>query len=130
MGNYKPPLQQQLHQPRDDGGVAFIQRGQGYSGVRGHNDRVGRCEVTNRSNATVVSAISEEGSATRSNRNGETRCFHCVEEGFWENVCPLLLEEQHSQLQMNIIVEDEAADEENEDKNGKANFMGIQVAML
>ena len=27
LGNYKPPRQQQRHQPRDDGGVAFIQRG-------------------------------------------------------------------------------------------------------
>ena len=24
LGNYKPPRQQQRHQPRDDGGVAFI----------------------------------------------------------------------------------------------------------
>ena len=31
---------------------------------------------------------------------------------------------------MNIIVEDEAADEENEDKKEKCSFMGIQVAML
>ena len=31
---------------------------------------------------------------------------------------------------MNIIVEDEATDEENEDKKDKGNFMGIQVAML
>ena len=27
LGNYKPPRQQQRHQPRDNGGVAFIQRG-------------------------------------------------------------------------------------------------------
>ena len=26
LGNYKPPRQQQRHQPRDDGGFAFIQR--------------------------------------------------------------------------------------------------------
>ena len=31
---------------------------------------------------------------------------------------------------MNIIVEDEAADEENEDLKKKGSFMGIQVAML
>ena len=31
---------------------------------------------------------------------------------------------------MNIIVEDEAADEENEDKKEKGSFMGIQVVML
>ena len=31
---------------------------------------------------------------------------------------------------MNIIVEDEAADEYNEDKKEKGRFMGIQVAML
>ena len=31
---------------------------------------------------------------------------------------------------MNIIVEDEAADEENKDKKEKGSFMGIQVAML
>ena len=31
---------------------------------------------------------------------------------------------------MNIIVEDEAADEENKDKKDKGSFMGIQVAML
>ena len=29
MGDYKPPRQQQRHQTRDDGGVAFIQRGRG-----------------------------------------------------------------------------------------------------
>ena len=29
LGNYKPPRQQQCHPPRDDGGVAFIQRGRG-----------------------------------------------------------------------------------------------------
>ena len=31
---------------------------------------------------------------------------------------------------MNIVVEDEAADEENEDKKEKGGFIGIQVAML
>ena len=31
---------------------------------------------------------------------------------------------------MNIIVEDGAAEEENEDKKEKCSFMGIQVAML
>ena len=31
---------------------------------------------------------------------------------------------------MNIIVEDEAADKENEDKKEKGSFMGIQVAVL
>ena len=43
---------------------------------------------------------------------------------------PLLLEEQQSQIQMNIIVEDEAANEVNEDKKEKGSFMGIQVAMI
>ena len=80
----------------------------------------GCCSVgTNRSNATIVSAISEEGSVARSNRNGETHCFHCGEEGHWANVCPLLFEEQQSQLQMNIIVEDEAFNEENNIKKRK-----------
>ena len=45
-------------------------------------------------------------------------------------MCPLLLEEKQSQLQMNIVVEDEAADEGNEDKKEKGGFMGIQVTML
>ena len=65
LGNYKPPRQQQRYQPRDDGGVAFIYRG--------------RSGGTGRSNATVVSSISEEGSVARSNRNGETQCFQCGE---------------------------------------------------
>ena len=111
LGNYKPTRQQQRHQPRDDGGVAFIQRGRADSGGRGRDGRVGHSGVTNRSNATVVSAISEERSVARSNPNGETHCFHCEEEGRWANVCTLLLEEQQSQIQMNIIVEDEAAEE-------------------
>ena len=110
LGNYKLPCQQQRHQPRYYGGVAFIQRGRGDSGGRRRNDRVGRSGGTNRSNATVVSAISEEGSIARSNRNGETHFFHCGEESHWENVCPFLLEEKQSQLQMNIIVEDEASE--------------------
>ena len=59
LGDYKPPRQQQRHQPRDDGGVAFIQRGRGDSGGRGRDARVGHSGGTNRSNATVVSAISE-----------------------------------------------------------------------
>ena len=70
LGNYKPPRQQQHHQTRDDGGVAFIQIGRGDSGGRGRNDRGGPSGGTNRSNATVVSSISEEGSVARSNRNG------------------------------------------------------------
>ena len=41
LGNYKPPRQQQRHQPRYDGGVAFIQRGRGDSGGRGRDDRGG-----------------------------------------------------------------------------------------
>ena len=45
-------------------------------------------------------------------------------------MCPLLLEEQQSQLQIKIVVEDEAADKENEDEKEKGGFMGIQVAML
>ena len=99
LGNYKPPRQQQRHQPRDDGGVAFIHRGRGDSGVRGRDNRGGSIVGTGRGNATVVSAISKEGSVARSNRNGETRFLHCGEEGHWANVCPLLLEEQQSQLQ-------------------------------
>ena len=92
LGNYKPPRQQQRNQPWDDGGVAFIHRGRGDSGGCGRNDRGGRSGGTNRSNVTVVSAISKEGSVARSNCNGETHCFHCVEEGHWANICPLLLE--------------------------------------
>ena len=130
LGNYKPPCQQQHHQPRDDGGVAFIKRGRGNSGGRGRGDRGGRSGGAGRGNPTVVSAISEEGSVARSNCNGETHCFHCGEEGHWENTCPLLLGERQSKLQMNIIVEDEAADKENEDEKEKGGFMGIQVAML
>ena len=130
LGNYKPPHQQQSHQPRDDRGVAFIQRGRGDSGGRGRDDIWGRSGGTGRSNATVVSEIREEGSVESSNRNGETHCFHCGEDGHWENVCPLILEEQQSQLQMNIIIEDEASDKENEDKKEKGSFMGIQVAVL
>ena len=45
-------------------------------------------------------------------------------------MCPLLLEEQQSQLQMNIVVDDEAADEGGNDAKGKGGFMGIKVAML
>ena len=116
LRNYKPPRQQQRHQPIDDGGVAFIQRGRGGSGGRGRDDRGGCSGGTGRGNATVVSAISEEGSAARSNCNGETHCFQCGEEVHWANMCPLLLEEQQSQLQMNIVVEDEAADEGNKDE--------------
>ena len=77
LGNYKPPLQQQRHQPRDDGGVAFIQRGRENSGGRGRDDRGGRSGSTGRSNTNVVSDISKEGSVARSNRNGENHCFHC-----------------------------------------------------
>ena len=72
----------------------------------------------------------KKGAFARSNCNGETHCFHCGEEVHWANVCTLLLEEQQSQLQMNIIVEDEAADEENEYKKEKGSFMEIQMAML
>ena len=43
---------------------------------------------------------------------------------------PFLLEEQQSQLQMNIVVEDEATDEGNEYEKEKGGFMEIQVAML
>ena len=94
LGKYKPPRQQQHPRPRDDGGVAFIHRGRGDSRGRGRDNRLGCSEGTNKINATVVSAISEEGSVARSNCNGETHCFHCGEEGHWANVCPLLLEEQ------------------------------------
>ena len=74
--------------------------------------------------------MSEEGSVARSNRNGYTHCFQCGEEGHWENMCPLLLEDQQSQPQMNIVVDDEASDEGDEDAKRKGGFMGIQVAML
>ena len=45
-------------------------------------------------------------------------------------MCPLLLEEQQSQLQVNIVKEDEAANEGNEDEKEKSGFMGIQMAMM
>ena len=57
LGNYKPPRQQQRHQPRDDVGVAFIQRGRGDYGGRGRDDRGGRSGGIGRGNATTVSAI-------------------------------------------------------------------------
>ena len=74
--------------------------------------------------------MSKEGSVARSNLNGETHCFHCGEEGQWVNMCPLLLEEQQSQLQMNIVVDDEASDKRDENAKGKGGFVGIQVVML
>ena len=43
---------------------------------------------------------------------------------------PLLLEEQQSQLQMNLVVEDEAANEGNEYDKEEGGFMGIHVAVL
>ena len=106
LGNYKYPRQQQRHKTRDDGGVAFIQRGRRDSGGRGRDDRGGCSGGTGRGNATTVSTISKEGSVACSNCNGETHCFHYWEEGHWANMCPLLLEEQQSQIQMNIVVED------------------------
>ena len=45
-------------------------------------------------------------------------------------MCPLLLKEQQSQLQMNIFVDNEASEEGNEDAKEKDGFMGIQVAVL
>ena len=51
LGNYKPPRQQQRHQPRDDGGVTFIQRGRGDSGGHGRNDRGGLSGGTGKGNA-------------------------------------------------------------------------------
>ena len=130
LGKYKPPLQQQRHHPRDDGGFAFIHKGRGYSGGHGRGDRCICSGGTGRDNATTVSTISEVGIGARSNRNGDTCFFHCGEEGHWANMCPLLLEEQQSQLQMKIVVDDEAADEGDKDAKEKGGFMGIQVAML
>ena len=40
LGNYKHPRLQQFHQPRDDGGVAFIQRGRGDSVVASTSSRI------------------------------------------------------------------------------------------
>ena len=88
LGNYKPPRQQQCQHPRYDGGVAFIQRGRGDPGGRGRCDRGGRSGVAGIGNATTVSSIREEGSNARSNRNEDTHCFHCGEEGHWANMCP------------------------------------------
>ena len=130
LGNYKPARQQKRHQPIEDGGLAFIQKGRGYSGGHGRGDRGGQSGGTGRCNATTVSTISKEGSVARSNQNGQTHCFHCGEEGYRANMCPLLLEEQQSQLQVNIVVYDEASDEEDEDAKEKDGFMGIQVAVL
>ena len=93
-------------------------------------NRGGRSGGTGRGNATTISTISEEGSVAHSNRNGETHFFHCGEESHWSNMYPLLLAEKQSQIQMNIFVEDEAADEGNEDEKEKCGFMGIQAAML
>ena len=45
-------------------------------------------------------------------------------------MCPLLLEEQQSQIQMNIVLDNEATDEGGEDSKEKGGFMRIQVAML
>ena len=87
LRNYKPPSQQQRHQTRDDTGVAFIKIRRGDSGGRGRDNRGGRSEGTGRGNVTTVSAISKEESVARYNRNGETHCFHCGEEGHWANMC-------------------------------------------
>ena len=72
LGNYKPPRHQQRRQPRDDGGVAYVQRGRGGSVGHGRNNIGCRSGGTGRGNATVVSVISEEERVARSNRNGET----------------------------------------------------------
>ena len=45
-------------------------------------------------------------------------------------MCSLLFEEQQSQLQMNIAVDNEAANKGDGYAKEKCGFMGIQVAML
>ena len=125
MGNYKPPRQQQRKQPIDDGGVAFIERVREGPGGRRRGDIGGHSGGSGIGNATTVSSISEEGSNARSNRNGETYWFHSGKEGYWANMSPLLLEEQQSQLEMNIAVDDEAVDKGDEYAKGKDGFMGI-----
>ena len=94
LGNYKPPRQEQCQQPRDDGGVTFIQRGQEDPGGCGRGDRGGRSGDAGRVNATTVASMSKEESVARCNRNGETHCFHCGEEGPLANISLLLVEEQ------------------------------------
>ena len=112
------------------GGGSFIQRGRGDPGGRGRGNRRVRGGGSGRGNATTVSSISEKGGDARSNRNGDTHCFHCGEEGHWANMFPLLLEEQQSQLQMNIVADNEAVDEGDENAKGEGGFMGIQVDIL
>ena len=45
-------------------------------------------------------------------------------------MCPLLIEDQQSQLLMNIFVDNEDDNDGDKDAKGKGGFMGIQVAML
>ena len=45
-------------------------------------------------------------------------------------MCPVLLEEQQSQIHINVVIEDEASDKRNGDEKEKGGFMEIQVAML
>ena len=45
-------------------------------------------------------------------------------------MCTLLLEEQQSQLQMNIVVDYEADDKGDEYEKEKGGFIGIHVAVL
>ena len=45
-------------------------------------------------------------------------------------MCPLLIKEQQSQLQMNIVADNEAVEEGDENSKGGGGFMGIQVAIL
>ena len=59
MVSYKPPRQQQRQKPRYDGGVDFIQRGQGDPGGCGRGNRGGRSGGAGRGNATTVSSMSE-----------------------------------------------------------------------
>ena len=98
-----PEMLEELPSSREEEGIL---------GGRGHDNIGGRSGGTGRGNATTVSAISEEGSIARSNHNGETHYFHCGEEGQWENMFPLLLEDQHSQLQMNDRVQDSHEEQE------------------
>jgi hypothetical protein len=124
LGNYKVSQTYTRNRtpPRDEGGVAMLTHaGRG----RGRGDGRGRGRGRGRGDAGTAATTATGGRGTnpgtggdrRTNKSGESHCFHCGAEDHWADECPELLAEQTAQLQMNLGNEEEEG-EAQYDENG------------